>query len=101
MEIIDDSQSIKMFGNDCRIRGLSKHTIESYISTLNLFSKFLKKREYLLMTVDRNILREYISYLRERESLDHVNLRMYRGRNLIRKKRNYLGDAKNPHFACM
>ena len=67
MEIISDSQSIKMFGNDCRIRGLSKHTIESYISTLNLFSKFLKKREYLLMTVDRNILREYISYLRERE----------------------------------
>ena len=67
MEIINDSQSIKMFGNDCRIRGLSKYTIESYISTLNLFSKFLKKREYLLMTVDRNILREYISYLRERE----------------------------------
>lgn len=65
MEIISDSQSIKMFGNDCSIRGLSRHTIESYISSLNLFSKFLKKREYLLMTVDRNILREYISYLRD------------------------------------
>jgi len=65
MEIISDPQSIKMFGNDCRIRGLSKHTIESYISTLNLFSKFLKKRKYLLMTVDRKILRDYISYLRE------------------------------------
>ncbi len=65
MEIISDSQSIKMFGNDCRIRGLSRHTIESYISSLILFSKFLKKREHLLMTVDRNILREYISYLRD------------------------------------
>jgi integrase/recombinase XerD len=66
MEIVSDSQSTKMFKNDCRIRGLSKHTIESYISSLNLFSKFLKKKKYNLMTVDRKILREYISYLREK-----------------------------------
>lgn len=66
MEILDDSQSIKLFGNDCRIRGLSKHTIESYISSLNLFSEFLKKRGYLLMTVNRSILRDYISNLREK-----------------------------------
>ena len=66
MESLNDIESIKMFQNDCHIRGLSIHTIESYISSLNLFSKFLKKKKYLLMNVDRKILRDYISYLRER-----------------------------------
>jgi len=65
METLSDTQSITMFKEDCRIRGLSNYTIESYISSLNLFSKFLKKRGYTLLTVDRSVLREYISHLRQ------------------------------------
>lgn len=65
MERIEDPHIIKMFKDDCRIRGFSQHTVEGYISSLNLFSAFLKDRGYTLLSVDRNILREYVAYLRE------------------------------------
>ncbi len=63
MERISDTALIQRFLEDCRIRNLSTHTIESYQSTLNLFSLFLHKRKLSLLMVDREILREYISFL--------------------------------------
>jgi len=67
MERIDDQRLIELFNKDCHIRALSKHTIESYLSTLKIFSNYLEKRGYSLLTVDREILKEYIAFLREAE----------------------------------
>jgi len=64
VERINDEHLIDLFKDDCHIRALSKHTIESYISTLRIFSKFLKERGYTLLTVDREIIKDYVSYLR-------------------------------------
>ena len=69
MERVTDERLIELFNEDCHTRDLSKHTIESYISTLKIFSKYLKKRGYSLLTVDKEILKDYISYLR-REGID-------------------------------
>lgn len=63
MENINNETLIKKFEDDCRVRNLSQHTIESYISTLNLFRKYLKKTNKNLINIDRDILRNYISYL--------------------------------------
>jgi integrase/recombinase XerD len=65
MERVTDERLIELFDEDCHTRDLSKHTIESYISTLKIFSKFLEKRGYSLLSVDREILKDYIAYLRK------------------------------------
>lgn len=64
---MSDTNIIKMFEEDCNIRGLSKYTIQSYRSSLNLFSDFLASKGINLFDVDRNILRDYIKYLREKD----------------------------------
>jgi integrase/recombinase XerD len=69
VERVTDERLIELFNEDCHTRDLSKHTIESYVSTLNIFSKYLNKRGYSLLTVDREILKDYISYLRK-EGID-------------------------------
>jgi integrase/recombinase XerD len=63
MERINDAVLIQRFKEDCKIRNLSKHTIESYMSTLNLFSSFLRIKKKSLLELDRDILRDYISFL--------------------------------------
>jgi len=65
METLTDEQLIQLFNEDCETRGLSKHTIVSYKSTLNLFSTFLKQNHYTFQNIDRNILKTYINYLRK------------------------------------
>lgn len=67
MENLSDDKVIKMFKDDCHVRGLSEHTIESYISTLNLFSKWLRRDGCSLLEIDKNVLKNYISYLRHNE----------------------------------
>ncbi len=67
VERLNDEQVIKLFKEDCNTQGLAKGTIESYHSILKMFSTYLKKKEYTLLTIDREILKEYISYLRKNE----------------------------------
>jgi integrase/recombinase XerD len=64
MEKLTDEAVISMFKDDCQVRGLSEHTIESYISTLNIFVDWLQKKDVSILNVDRDILKGYISYLR-------------------------------------
>lgn len=61
---LSDNELIKRFEKDCETRGLSQSTIQSYLSILGLFSSFLKGKGVILLEVDRDILRDYISYLR-------------------------------------
>lgn len=63
MERIKDTELIQSFIDDCKIRNLSKHTIESYKSTLNLFSRYLNSGKNNLFNINRHILRDYISFL--------------------------------------
>ena len=62
MERIKDAELIQSFIDDCKIRNLSRHTIESYKSTLNLFSKYLNRAKKNLFDINRDILRDYISF---------------------------------------
>ena len=63
MEGLTDRELIERFKNDCRLRNFSSHTIESYGSSLNLFSSFLRAEKHTLLDIDNDILRSYISYL--------------------------------------
>jgi len=61
---LSDNELLKAFEKDCETRGLSQSTIQGYLSILGLFSSFLKSKGVTLLEVDRDILRDYISYLR-------------------------------------
>jgi integrase/recombinase XerD len=67
VERLSDKALIDVFEKECHRKQLSPHTIESYVSSLNLFSQFLKKRKYTLLTVDTDIFSEYISYLQDND----------------------------------
>ena len=67
---LSDEELISRFRDDCFIRGLSVHTIEGYESSLKLLSSFLKGKGYSFFTVDREILKEYIAYLRNNNISD-------------------------------
>jgi integrase/recombinase XerD len=55
------SIDIKEFMNDCRSRGLTKHTIETYRSNVTTFLNFVGDP----LNVDTSILRNFLDYLRE------------------------------------
>jgi integrase/recombinase XerD len=63
MEQTLDHDLIQEFLKDCRLRQMSTHTIESYGSTMNLFSRFLKPKKTSLTDINRDILRDYVDYL--------------------------------------
>jgi len=44
---------------------MSKHSIEGYISSIQLFSKFLSIKKKTILTMDGDILREYVCILIE------------------------------------
>jgi integrase/recombinase XerD len=67
MAVLSDETVIQLFEDDCHVRGLSEHTIVSYLSTLTLFSRWIKGRGYELLSVDKEILKEYIAFLRSRD----------------------------------
>jgi len=59
-----DAKLIDGFIQECNVMGLSQHTIEGYVSTLKLFSSFLQQKRYNLLALNRDILKDYISKLR-------------------------------------
>lgn len=63
MDPLNDEKLIEKYVADCKLRNFSKHSIESYKSTMKLFLKYVKKKNKNLLEVDKSILRDYISYL--------------------------------------
>lgn len=64
MERITDKHLINSFLQDCKLRNMSKHSIEGYSSSLNLFLKFINKENYGFQTIDKSILKKYLEYLK-------------------------------------
>jgi integrase/recombinase XerD len=73
VERVTDGRLIELFHEDCQTRDLSKHTIESYLSTLKLFSTYLEERGCSFFTVNREIFKDYISYMRK-DGIEHKTI---------------------------
>jgi integrase/recombinase XerD len=63
MDTITDNNLIKQYITDCQLRNFSDQTIESYKSTMHLFSEYIQKKNKGLLEIDKDTLRSYISYL--------------------------------------
>ncbi len=60
-----DNDLIDSFTRDCSLRNMSKETVRSYISNLRVFKGFLDEEGLGLLQVNRNVLKDFILYLRE------------------------------------
>ena len=58
---------IQDFLEDCKLRGMSNESVRSYKSSLLIYNKHLEKKEVEIEKIDRNIIRGFIKYLKERE----------------------------------
>lgn len=67
MEGIKDKELIDGFIQDCKTRRMSKHTVESYRSSLNLLLKFISEKNYDFLNVDKKIFTDYIDYLNKQD----------------------------------
>jgi integrase/recombinase XerD len=69
--VIEDSQVkvIEAFVQDCTDRGLSPGTRAHYTSCIRKYAAFLAARKRAFADVDREILRDYLRFMREKQGL--------------------------------
>lgn len=67
MERVNDKQLIKDFLEDCEIRQMSSHSIESYSSSLNLLHKFIIDKGYSFLDLDKQIFIDYLDFLNKQD----------------------------------
>ena len=63
--VSSDFELIKAFQADAKLRGMSSGSGPQYRSLLNIFAQFAHSKGHSFLDVDRDILREFIGYLKE------------------------------------
>ncbi len=59
-----DVDLVSSFISDCRLRGMSLESIRGYRSNLGIYARYLDSRGISPLVVDREVLREFLHYLR-------------------------------------
>jgi integrase/recombinase XerD len=62
---ISNNKLIKGFLEDCKLRGLSKETIQNYGSMLRIFKEFIQKENISFTQINKEELRAFLKYLKE------------------------------------
>jgi integrase/recombinase XerD len=65
------------FQSDCRIRGMAKGSVPRYLSVIKIFCEYLDGRQIKILDVDRDILRDFLEYLREDRRVSHKTIENY------------------------
>jgi len=68
-KIKSERQLVDSFLKDCMIRGMTKRSVDSYKSPVKAFISHLQKNNILISQVNRDTLREYLSFLRSDRGL--------------------------------
>lgn len=68
---------ISDFREDCILRGMSKESVRKYVSAIRIFSQFLKDRGFSFADVDKNVLREFLRYLKFERKTSYKTLENY------------------------
>ena len=96
---------LKDFENYLKVmKNFSFNTINSYLSDINIFGEFLKKRKIAFKEVDRIVIRDYLRYLDEKKYKSSSINRILSSLNdyynyLVKKnivKYNYFADINRP-----
>ncbi|MCR8486840.1 MAG: tyrosine-type recombinase/integrase [Crenarchaeota archaeon] len=65
------------FREDCILKNMSEETVRKYISAIRIFVNFLRERKLSLKDADKNILREFLSFLKFEKRVSHKTLENY------------------------
>jgi hypothetical protein len=68
---------IEGFKKDCVIRGMAAGSIPRYLSVINIFCKFLDERGLNLFRVERDVLRDFLEYLKLERNACHKTVENY------------------------
>jgi integrase/recombinase XerD len=71
------SRLVEGYKSDCRIRGMSPGSIPRYLSVIRIFCNYLETRGADLLEVDRDILRDFLEYLRIERNVVHKTIENY------------------------
>jgi integrase/recombinase XerD len=65
------------FTADCRLRGMTSKTVETYRSNLLIFNDFLRRRGICIPEADKDVLRAFLAYLRGERGLSQGSISGY------------------------
>ncbi len=71
----DDKKLIDCFVEDCRLRGMTDESIRRYRSCIQIFNDFIDEKS--LLHIDREVLKEFLQYLRTERKVSQVTLKNY------------------------
>ena len=77
LRLISPEELLKRFAEDCRLRGMTDESIRRYKSSLRIFLKFLEQKEASLDSVDMEVLRNFLRYLRFERKTKEKTLENY------------------------
>ncbi|WP_456478325.1 tyrosine-type recombinase/integrase [Geoglobus ahangari] len=76
METLNQATLLEAFREDCINRGMTSESIRRYISCVKIFLEWLDGKSVDVRNVDKFVLREFVSYLRNK-GLKHKTLENY------------------------
>ena len=74
---IEVERLIEDFREDCVLKGMSEESIRKYISAIRIFTQFLKDKQLEFADVDKNVLKEFLCYLKFERKVNHKTLENY------------------------
>lgn len=77
MNTDDPEELLKEFGEDCELQGKTDETIRRYLSCLGIYVKFLKENEYHIMNLNKNLLRDFMRYLKKERGVKDRTIEAY------------------------
>ena len=77
LNIVEAERLIEDFREDCILRGMSEESVRKYISAIRIFTHFLKDKRLGFADVDKNILKEFLRYLKFERKVGHKTLENY------------------------
>ena len=77
LQLTSPEELLKSFAEDCRLRGMTDESIRRYKSSLRIFLKFLKQKEVNLDSIDMEVLRDFLRYLRFERKAKEKTLENY------------------------
>ena len=68
---------IRRYSEDCEIKGISPDTLRRYLSSVKIFNQYLKTKGGDFLDVNKDILRDFLGYLRKDRQVCHKTIENY------------------------
>ena len=72
-----DKDLVRDFLSDCRLRGMTRESVYGYGCCLRIFMEFLRRKNVQVLDVDKDVLRSFLSYLRDDRGLSLKRVENY------------------------